>query len=241
METKKTVIVTGGSQGIGAGVVTGFLNKGYNVVATSRNITKSNAFKPNDNLILVDGNIGDIATAHTIAETAVGKFGSIDALVNNAGIFFTKPFTDYTMEDFRNLTATNLDGFIYLSQIAIKQMLKQKTGGSIVTITASIVDHPISALTASVPMITKGGLQAISKSLALEYAKDGIRVNTVAPGIVDTPLTQGFPKDFLKTLSPMDRVSDVQDIVDAVIYLSEAKSVTGETLHVDNGAHVGKW
>jgi len=241
MGNKKTVIVTGGSQGIGAGVVTGFLEKGYNVVATSRNMTGSGEFKPNERLALVDGDIGDIATANAVVQAGVTKFGSIDALVNNAGIFFAKAFTDYTSEDFRKLVSTNLDGFIYLSQLVIKQMLKQKSGGSIVTITASLADHPIAGLTASVPMITKGGLESISKSLALEYAKDGIRVNTVAPGIVDTPLTKAAPKDFLKTLSPMGTISDVQDIVDAVLYLTEAKSVTGESLRVDGGAHVGKW
>jgi NAD(P)-dependent dehydrogenase (short-subunit alcohol dehydrogenase family) len=241
MGTKKAVIVTGGSQGIGAGVVIGFLDKGYNVVATSRDITKSSAFKRDERLVLVDGDIGSSNTANTVAEVAVGKFGSIDALVNNAGVFFTKPFTEYTAEDFRKLSSTNLEGFLYLSQLAIKQMLKQKSGGSVVTITASLVDHPVAALTASVPMITKGGLAAISKSLALEYAKEGIRVNTVAPGIVDTPLTKGAPREFLNSLSPMGKISDVQDIVDAVLYLTEAKSVTGETLHVDCGAHVGKW
>ena len=241
MGMNKTVIVTGGSQGIGAGLVTGFLEKGYSVVATSRTITKSNAFRPNDRLAMVDGNIGDKATATAVVEAAISKFSSIDALVQNAGIFFTKPFTDYTTEDFRRLTETNLDGFIYLSQLAIKQMLKQKAGGSVVTITASQAGHPIAGLTASVPMITKGGLESISKSLAMEYSKEGIRVNTVAPGIVDTPLTRDFPRDFLKTLSPMGRICDVQDVVDAVLYLTEAMSVTGETLRVDGGAHVGKW
>ncbi|SRR5258708_25733545 len=238
---KKTVIVTGASQGIGAGIVNAFLEKGYNVAANSRNITQVNPFESSTKLALIDGDIGDIATAKKITETALAKFGSIDALVNNAGIFFTKPFTEYTTEDFRKLTSTNLDGFIYLSQLAIKQMLKQKSGGSIVTITASLANHPIAGLTASVPMITKGGLESISKSLALEYAKEGIRVNTVAPGIVNTPLTKDFPKDFLKSLSPMGIISDVQDIVDAVVYLTEAKSVTGEALRVDGGAHVGKW
>jgi NAD(P)-dependent dehydrogenase (short-subunit alcohol dehydrogenase family) len=241
MNKEKTVVVTGASQGIGAGVVNAFLGKGYNVVANSRKITQVNPFENSTRLALVDGDIGDMATAKKITETALEKFGSIDALVNNAGIFFTKPFTEYTTEDFRKLTSTNLDGFIYLSQLAIKQMLKQKLGGSIVTITASLADHPIAGLTASVPMITKGGLESISKSLALEYAKEGIRVNTVAPGIVHTPLTKDFPQDFLKSLSPMGTISDVQDIVDAVLYLTEAKSVTGEVLRVDGGAHIGKW
>ena len=209
------------------------------MVATSRKITT--AFKPNDRLALVDGDIGDVATANAVTETAVEKFGSIDAVVNNAGIFFTKPFTDYTKDDFRKLISTNLDGFIYTTQLAIKQMLKQKTGGSVVTITTSLADHPIAGVTASVPMMTKGGLNSISKSLAMEYSKEGIRVNTVAPGQVATPLHKDNPKDFLKKLSPMGTISDVRDIVDAVLYLTEAKTVTGEVLHVDGGAHLGKW
>src|SRR5579862_1366365 len=152
----KTVIVTGASQGIGAGVVQSFLDRGYNVVANSRNIRKSDAFE-SDRLALVDGSIGESAVASKIVETAVQKFGSIDALVNNAGIFFTKPFTDYTAEDFKALSSTNLEGFIYVTQGVVRQMLAQKSGGSVVTITASLVDNPIAGIAASVPMITKGG------------------------------------------------------------------------------------
>jgi len=189
----------------------------------------------------VDGDIGEPATAAKVAETAIGKFGSIDALVNNAGIFFTKPFTDYTAEDFKRLVSTNLEGFIYITQLAVKQMLAQKSGGSVVSITASLADNPIAGVNASIPMITKGGIDTITRSLAIEYAKDGIRVNAVAPGTVDTPLHKNNPKDFLKTLSPMGSISTVQEIVDAVIYLTEAPHVTGEVLHVDGGAHVGKW
>jgi NAD(P)-dependent dehydrogenase (short-subunit alcohol dehydrogenase family) len=241
MEKSKTVIVTGASQGIGEGVVRSFLERGYNVVATSRTITQRDTFKSSAQLKLVDGDIGQEATARKVAETAVETFGSIDALVNNAGIFFVKPFVDYTGEDFRALVSTNLDGFIYISQFAVRQMLKQQSGGSIVSVTASLAGHPIAGLTASIPMITKGGIDTISRSLALEYAQDGIRVNTVAPGVVDTPLHKDNPKDFLKTLSPMGRISSVQEIADAVLYLTEATSVTGEVLHVDGGAHVGKW
>lgn len=236
-----TVIVTGASQGIGVGAAKAFLTRGYNVVANSRKISQSRAYAPSNRLALVDGDIGDIATARKIAETAVEKFGSIDALVNNAGIYFTKPFTEYTAEDFRKLTATNLDGFIYISQLAVKQMLKQGTGGSIVSISASLADHPIAGDTASLPMMTKGGINSISKSLAMEYSKAGIRVNTVAPGVVATPLHDDISPDFIRARSPMGRVSSVQDIVDAIIYLTEAKTVTGEVLHVDGGAHVGKW
>src|SRR4029077_3327379 len=239
--TSKTAIVTGGSQGIGSGAVQAFLDRDYNVVATSRNVTKSKDLPSSPKLALVDGDIGEATTAARVAETALSTFGSIDALVNNAGIFFMKPFTDYTAEDFKRLVSTNLDGFIYMTQLAIKQMLAQKSGGSIVSITASLADNPIADVNASIPMLTKGGIDAITRSLAIEYARDGIRVNAVAPGVVDTPLQRNTPKDFLKSLSPMGSISTVQEIVDAVIYLTEAPHVTGEVLHVDGGAHVGKW
>jgi NAD(P)-dependent dehydrogenase (short-subunit alcohol dehydrogenase family) len=242
MESKsKTVVVTGASQGIGAGVVQAFLDRGYNVVANSRNIGKSGTLTASDNLALVDGNIGEKAIAAKIAETAVGKFGSIDALVNNAGIFFTKAFTEYTSDDLKALSSTNIEGFLYITQNAVKQMLVQKSGGSVVTITASLVVNPIAGITASVPMITKGGLEAVTRSLAMEYAKDHIRFNAVAPGVVDTPLHKNDPKDRLKTLNPMGTISGVKDIVDAVVYLTEACQVTAEMLHVDGGAHSGKW
>jgi NAD(P)-dependent dehydrogenase (short-subunit alcohol dehydrogenase family) len=237
----ETVIVTGGSQGIGAGLVKSFLDHGYNVVANSRNITKSGAFEPSDILALVDGNIAEPATAAKIVEMAKTKFGSIDVLVNNAGIYFSKPFTDYTLDDLRALTSVNIEGFLFITQLAIKQMLAQKTGGSIVNITSTMVDHPIAGANSAVPMITKGGLQAVTRSLAIEYAKHGIRVNAVAPGVVYTPMHKDDPKDFLKTLQPLGGISEVKDIVDAVVYLTEAKQVTGEVLHVDGGAHVGKW
>jgi NAD(P)-dependent dehydrogenase (short-subunit alcohol dehydrogenase family) len=238
---QKTAIVTGGSQGIGAGLVTAFLGRGYNVVANSRDITKSGSFEASEKLALVDGNIAEASTAETIAAVAKSKFGSIDALVNNAGIYFSKPFTDCTIEDLRSLTSVNIDGFFFISQLAIKQMLAQKTGGSIVNITTSLVDHPIYGIDSSLAMITKGGLAAVTRNLAMEYAKQGIRVNAVAPGQVDTPMHKSVPKDFLKSLQPTGQISDVKDIVDAIIYLTEARQVTGEVLHVDGGAHVGKW
>jgi NAD(P)-dependent dehydrogenase (short-subunit alcohol dehydrogenase family) len=242
MTTKqKTVIVTGASQGIGAAVANLFLDRGYNVVGTSRQISQKNVLQRSDNLALVDGDIGQAATAELIVGTALKRFGSIDALVNNAGIFFAKAFTDYTTADFRALSSTNLDGFIHTTQRAIKQMLAQKTGGSVVSITTSIVDHPLAAFTASVPMITKGGIDAISRSLAMEYAPQDIRVNVVAPGIVDTPMHEKNPKDFLRTLSPLGRIASAKDIAEAVFYLTEASQITGEVLHVDGGAHLGRW
>ena len=237
----RAVIVTGASQGIGAALVKTFLERGYSVVATSRDMTKSGAFVASNQLAMVDGDIGECSTAAKIADTAMSKFGSIDALVNNAGIFFSKPFTNYTAEDFKSLASTNLEGFIYITQLAIKQMVAQKSGGSIVSITTTMADHPIAGVNASVPMITKGGIQAITRSLAMEYARDGIRVNAVAPGVVDTPMHKNDSRDVLESFSPLGRIVDVQDIADAVLYLTEARLVTGEVLHVDGGAHVGKW
>ena len=241
MATKGSVIVTGASQGIGAGVVEAFLERGYNVVANSRNITNSGAFSESDKLALVNGNIGEIGVAARIVETAVARFGSIDALVNNAGIFFGKPFTEFTPEDFEALSTVNIKGFLFVTQGAVKQMLAQKRGGSVVSITASTVVNPIAGVLGSVPMITKGGIEAVTRSLAIEYAKEHIRFNAVAPGIVDTPMHANRSKEFLKTLSPMGTISSVHDIADAVIYLSGACNVTGEVLHVDGGAHEGRW
>ena len=237
----KTVIVTGASQGIGAAVANLFLDHGYNVVANSRRISTRNELPHSENLALVDGDIGQAATAARLVETAIQRFGAVDALVNNAGIFMTKPFTEFTAEDFRQLSSTNLDGFIHVSQLAIKQMLAQKSGGSIVSITTSLVDHPIAGVNASFPMITKGGIDAVSRSLAMEYAPQGIRVNVVAPGAVDTPLHANTPKDFMRSLSPLGQIGAATDIAAAVLYLTEARQVTGEILHVDGGAHLGRW
>ena len=238
---RKTVIVTGASQGIGAGVANLFLERGYNVVANSRRITQKNELRRSENIALVDGDIALPATAAKLVDTAVKRFGAIDALVNNAGIFITKAFTQYTADDFRSLSSTNLDGFLHVTQRVVEHLLEQKRGGSVVSITASIADRPIAALTASVPMITKGGINAISRNLAMEYAKQGIRVNAVAPGVVDTPLLKGLSKEFLQSLSPMGVIGSTQDIAEAVLYLTESRVITGVVLNVDSGAHLGKW
>jgi NAD(P)-dependent dehydrogenase (short-subunit alcohol dehydrogenase family) len=240
MADKKTVIVTGASQGIGAAVVQAFLDRGYNVVATSRSVSQA-GFAPSPNLALVDGDIGQAATAERVAQTAINKFGSIDHVVNNAGIFFGKAFTDYTADDFHSFVSINLEGFIFITQLAVRQMLAQGAGGSVTSITAALADNPMAGNPASIPMITKGGLNAITISLANEYAKNHIRFNAVAPGVVSTPMHASDPKDFLKTLSPMGTIADTKDIADAVVYLTEARYVTGEVLHVDGGAHVGRW
>jgi NAD(P)-dependent dehydrogenase (short-subunit alcohol dehydrogenase family) len=241
MSIHKTVVITGASQGIGAGLVRTFLGKGWNVVGTSRRIAGTDVFERSDRLELLDGDVGDPDTAERVTQRAVQQFGSVDALVNNAGLFVTKPFLEYTMDDFRRLSATNIDGFIYFTKHAIRQMLRQSSGGSIVNITTSLTDHPIAGVTASLAMITKGGVNAATKSLAMEFSKDKIRVNAVSPGIVDTPMHEDDSKDFLKSLSPMGTITSVQEIVDGVIYLTEGANITGEVLHVDNGAHLGKW
>ncbi len=173
-------------------------------------------------------------------EAAIEQFGTIDVLVNNAGMFRRKPFTDFTIEDFNALVSTNLLGFLYITQLTVKQMLKQKSG-SVVNITAALVDQPVAGENASVSMMTKGGLNAVTSSLAIEYAKDGIRFNAVAPGVVNTSLHKDDSKDLLKTFQPMGRIVDVKDIADAVLYLAHAGQVTGEVLHVDGGAHAGRW
>ena len=238
---RQTAIVTGASQGIGAGIVKAFVERGFNVVANSRKVTQATEVAASSQVALVDGHIGEPATAAKIVETALSRFESIDVLVNNAGIFFTKPFTDYTADDFKSLVSTNLEGFLYVTQLAVKQMLAQKTGGSIVTITAALARNPVRGITAVVPMIIKGGLETITQHLAMEYAKDGIRVNAVAPGVVYTPMHWNTPKGVMESLSPMGRPSTVKDITDAVMYLTDAATVTGHILYVDGGAHFGRW
>jgi NAD(P)-dependent dehydrogenase (short-subunit alcohol dehydrogenase family) len=238
MAQQKTAIVTGAQQGIGAGLVEGFLNQGYNVVATSLNATQS--LNGSERLIVVDGDIREQSTAASTVEAAVREFKSVDVLVNNAGIFYTKAFTDFTTEKFNELVSVNLLGFLHMTQLAVKQMLKQGHG-CVVTITGALADNPIAGVKASVPMITKGGLNTVTRQLAIEYAKEGIRFNAVAPGVVDTPLHGNDAKDSLKKLQPMGKIASVKDIVDAVLYLAHAGQVTGEVLHVDGGAHVGCW
>ncbi|MGA8618334.1 MAG: SDR family oxidoreductase [Candidatus Sulfotelmatobacter sp.] len=165
---------------------------------------------------------------------------NIDVLANNAGIFRTKPFTDFTTEDFNALVSTNLLGFLYITQVAVQQMLKPKSG-NVVTISASLADQPVASILASVSMMTKGGLNTVTRSLAIEYAKDGIRFNAVAPGVVDSPLHKDDSRDSLKTFQPMGKIVEIKDVVDAVLYLARAGQVTGEILHVDGGSHAGRW
>src|SRR5208282_188740 len=192
MSDKKTAIITGTSGGIGAGLVEGFLREGYNVVATSRGANRN--WTTSGSLVLLDGDIGKQQTAAQAVEAAINNFGTIDVLVNNAGIFLNKPFTDFTAEDFDVLVSTNLLGFFYITQRTVKEMLKQRSG-CVVTITAALADRPIAGVNGSISMITKGGLNAATQNLAIEYAKDGIRFNAVAPGEVDTPMHPDDPND----------------------------------------------
>ena len=240
MDQQKAAIVTGASQGIGAGLVEAFLKRGYNVVANSRNITKTNPFLASANLALVDGDIGDPKTAAMIMETSVSRFGQVDVLVNNAGIFIPKPFTEYTTEDFNALVSTTLAGFLYVSQLAVKQMLRQKNG-SIVNVSTTLAGHAVAGLGAAVQIMAKGGLDSVTRALAMEYAKDGIRVNTVALGVIKTPMHKPETYEFLQGLHPMGRMGEVKEVVDAVLFLTDATFTTGEILHVDGGAHAGKW
>jgi NAD(P)-dependent dehydrogenase (short-subunit alcohol dehydrogenase family) len=236
MSGKKTAIVTGASGGIGAGLVEGFLKEGYNVVATSRDATRK--LTASGSLVLVDGDIGKQETAAQAVEAAINNFGTIDVLVNNAGIFLKKPFTDFTVADFDALVSTNLLGFFDITQRTVKEMLKQKSG-CVVTITAALADRPIAGENGSISMMTKGGLNSATQNLAVEYAKDGIRFNAVAPGEVDTPMHQNDPND--STLSPAMKKATVKDIVDAVLYLAQASHVSGEILYVDGAAPARRW
>jgi len=236
MSGKKTAIITGASGGIGAGLVEGFLREGYNVVATSRHANRelTTAGSP----VLLDGDIGKQQTAADAVEAAINKFGTIDVLVNNAGIFLTKPFIDFTTEDFDALVSSNLLGFFYITQRTVKEMLKQKSG-CVVSITAALADRPIAGENGSISMITKGGLNSATQNLAIEYAKDGIRFNAVAPGVVDTPMHQSAPND--STSQPTMKKATVKDVVDAVLYLVQAGHVSGEILHVDGAAPARRW
>jgi NAD(P)-dependent dehydrogenase (short-subunit alcohol dehydrogenase family) len=237
MSDQKTAIITGAAGGIGAGLVEGFLAEGYKVVATSLHAGRSLTASPS--LVLIDGDVGKQETAVKVVEAAIQQFGTIDVLVNNAGIMRTKAFTDFTTEDFDALVATNLRGFLYMTQLTVKQMLKQKSG-NVVTITAALADQPVAGVNASVAMITKGGLNTVTRSLAIEYGKDGIRFNAVAPGVVDTPMQKDVSKGSLTTRQPLKTVTKVKDIVDAVLYLARAGQVTGEIIHVDGGSHAGR-
>src|ERR1700679_1200511 len=236
MAGKQTALITGAAGGIGAGLVEGFLREGYKVVATSRAATRK--LTASGNLVLLDGDISEQETAACAVEAAINNFGTIDVLVNNAGIFLNKPFIDFTTEDFEALVSTNLFGFFYITQRTVKEMLKQQPG-CVVSIPAALADRPIAGVNGSISMITKGGLNSATQNLAIEYAKDGIRFNAVAPGVVDTQMHRNDAKD--STPQPAMKKATVKDIVDAVLYLAKAGHVSGEILHVDGAAPARRW
>lgn len=231
---QKVVIITGASQGIGADLVKGYRDRNYRVVANSRSIKPS----ADPDILTVAGDVADPKTAERIVTEALARFGRIDSLVNNAGIFVAKPFTDYTEEDYASMLSINLGSFFHVTRRAAAEMLKRGSG-HIVQITTSLIDHANSNVPSVLASVTKGGLNAATKSLAIEYAKKGIRVNAVAPGVIKTPMHTPETHEFLANLHPVGRMGETKDIVDAVLYLESAAFVTGEILHVDGGQSAG--
>jgi NAD(P)-dependent dehydrogenase (short-subunit alcohol dehydrogenase family) len=231
---QKVAIVTGASQGIGAELVKAYRDRDYRVVATSRSIKQGG----DPDILAVAGDIGDPATADRIVAEALARFGRIDTLVNNAGIFQAKPFTAYTADDFAAKVSTNLAGFFHITQRAAAQMLKQGSG-HIVSITTSLTDHALADVPAALANLTKGGINSATKSLAIEFADKGVRVNAVSPGVIKTPMHAPETHAFLAALHPVGRMGEIRDVIDAVIYLEGAGFVTGEILHVDGGQSAG--
>jgi NAD(P)-dependent dehydrogenase (short-subunit alcohol dehydrogenase family) len=240
MSTQKPVaIVTGASSGIGLGITQALLERGWSVVATSRTISKSKDLKPSTDLVLVDGEISKKETAIKVADAALQHFGRIDLLVNNAGIFIPKLFTDYTEEDYNLVMSTNVASHFFMTQQVISQMKKQKSG-HVVNISAAVADQPSGAYPALLAVLSKSTMPAASKALALEYASNNIRFNTVSPGAVNTPMHANEDHSVLAKFHPLGRMAEIVDVVDAVLYLQNATFVTGENIHVDGGFHAGR-
>lgn len=231
---RKVAIVTGASQGLGAGIVKAFRDRGYRVVATSRSIQQSN----DPDLVTIAGDVGDPATGQKVVDAALKAFGRIDTLVNNAGIFTASPFTNFTREQYRANLSTNLDGFFYFTQPAIAAMERQGSG-HVVQITTTLAEQADVRVPSVLASLTKGGLIAATRSLAIEYATRGIRVNAVAPGVIKTPMHAPETHDFLAALHPVGRMGNAEDIVRAILYLEDSGFVTGEILHVDGGQSAG--
>jgi NAD(P)-dependent dehydrogenase (short-subunit alcohol dehydrogenase family) len=237
----QVAVVTGASSGIGLGITRALLEHGYRVVANSRTISKSTDLNPSADLVLVDGDIGKKETAIEVADAAVSHFARIDLLVNNAGLYMPKPFLEYTPEDFATMIGTNIAGYFFVTQQVVAQMSKQRSG-HIVSISTVLVDQPLAGAPISLPVLTKSTLPAFSRALAMEYVADGIRVNTISPGVVDTPMHANDDQEFLKKLHPIPRLVQISEIVDALFYLQSAPMVNGENLRIDGGAHAGaKW
>ncbi|WP_395675257.1 SDR family NAD(P)-dependent oxidoreductase [Inquilinus sp.] len=233
---RKVAIITGASQGIGAALVKAYRDLNYRVVANSRSIRQGS----DPDILAVDGDIADPRVAGRVVEEALARFGRIDTLVNNAGIFVAKPFTDYTEADYAAVLSVNLAGFFHISQRAVAAMLKQGSG-HIVNITTTLADQPVAGVPSVLASLTKGGLNSATKSLAIEYATSGIRVNAVSPGIIKTPMHAPETHEALGKLHPVGRMGEIRDIVDAVVFLENAGFVTGEILHVDGGQNAGHW
>ena len=227
-------IITGASQGIGAGLVVGYRRSGYAVVGVALSATSSD----DDEYHGIAGDITDAGTAQRAVEEALDRFGRVDALVNNAGIYIGKPFTEYTVEDYAAITAVNLTGFFHITQLAIAEMA-QRGSGHVVNVSTSLVDHADSSRPSALPALTKGGLVAVTRSLAIEYASRGVRVNAVSLGVIKTPAHDAASYKELESLHPLGRVGEVSDVVEAILYLERATFVTGETLHVDGGQAAG--
>lgn len=233
---QKVAIITGASQGIGAALVQAYRDRSYRVIATSRSIQES----ADAGILAVAGDIGDPETAERVVRQGLERFGRIDTLVNNAGVFTAKPFTDFTQEDYDLNLSVNVAGFFHITQRAAREMLKQGSG-HIVSITTSLVNQPIAGVPAALASITKGGLNSVTQALAIEFATSGVRVNAVSPGIIKTPMHAPETHAALSTLHPVGRMGEIRDIVDAVLYLEGAGFVTGEILHVDGGQNAGRW
>jgi NAD(P)-dependent dehydrogenase (short-subunit alcohol dehydrogenase family) len=237
----RVAVVTGASSGIGLGITKALLEHGYRVAANSRTISKSKMLQASSELVLVDGDIGRKDTAVNLADTAVKHFGRIDLLVNSAGIYLAKPFTQYTLEDFDAMIATNIGGYFFITQQVVGQMRKQKSG-HIVSISTVLTDQPLAGAPIALPVITKSTVPAFSRALMMEFLADGIRANTISPAVVDTPMHANDNHEQLKMLNPAGRLVQVSEIVDALLYLESAPMVNGENLRVDGGAHAGaKW
>lgn len=237
----KIAIVTGASSGIGLGITRALLEHGYHVIANSRNISQSKDLKSSADLVLVDGDISKKETAVKMVDAAMKHFERIDLLVNCAGLYMSKPFTEYTPEDFETMVSTNIAGYFFVTQQAIQQMRKQKSG-HIVSISTVLVDQPLAGAHVALPVITKSTIPAFSRALAMEYLTDGIRLNTISPGVVDTPMHANDDHDALKKLHPIPRLVQTSEIVDALFYLESAPMVNGENIRIDGGSHAGaKW
>jgi NAD(P)-dependent dehydrogenase (short-subunit alcohol dehydrogenase family) len=237
----QTAIVTGASSGIGLGITQALLERGYRVVGNSRTISESKELKASADLVLVDGDISKKETGIKVAEAAIRHFGRIDLLFNGAGIYIPKPFTEYTPEDFEAMIGANVAGYFFITQQAVAQMRKQKSG-HIVSISTVLTDQPLAGAHISLPVLTKSTIPAFSRALAMEYVADGIRVNTISPGVVDTPMHANDDHEALKKLHPIHRLVQVSEIVDALLYLQSAPMVNGENIRIDGGAHAGaKW